>query len=389
MDAANRRQALLDEENARQNRQMELNNAQEIRAQEALRMSRDAAVRADAESRRQDEQMEMNRKAGTRAETEAQRQAAEDARKNQSRLMAWDAQQHGATPEYKGVPYGQLPDYVRDDFSRKYPQAADEAPLAWDSAQRIMGNQIDRPGAGETITQNPRGEVTRHIAEPEAPTVTELAKEGIDGTNLSAAERTKALARARTEAREAALNKEKTMPASAVDKMAALQEISDLSKKMLIQIAPLKSTDIGPLDSGVIPAVKQFMGVSPEQGMAPNSKGYNDAINTYNTVRNIILRARSGGAVTPSEAERMLAEIGDPVKRAGTFQQDIANFVRNRMTDVDAHKEAMRQAGYNVPQPAAQTAQASPDKKALAQRALNDPNASEAHKLAARKILGL
>jgi hypothetical protein len=126
-------------------------------------------------------------------------------------------------------------------------------------------------------------------------------------------------------------------------------------------------------------------------------------------LRNIILKDRSGAAVSNQEFDRLKDEIG-----GGTFSTDadlrsklkrmgeiVAQHARNIDATFDGDPEVpktafeqYRQAGgitgssLNL-NPAAALAAMSPEKKALAQQALNDPEATAADKAQARKILGL
>jgi len=63
-------------------------------------------------------------------------------------------------------------------------------------------------------------------------------------------------------------------------------------------------------------------------GQSPDFTTMNQA---YSGVRNQILKARAGAAVTPSEAERFLQEIGDPY--AGDFAQRLETFTAQRRSE--------------------------------------------------------
>lgn len=233
----------------------------------------------------------------------------------------------------------------RKSLGNSYGPVAGNMARTWNSAQAAFTGKI--PGLVPSGATQDKDGVTQSFKPAEAPatsliTAKEVVAAGIDPTSLPPEQWAAAVAKHNSDAA-------KTIPASSVEKLNAYQEIADLSEKMGTQIAELKDTDIGPMDAGVIPAVKNFMGVSPEKGMGANSTGYNDAISTYNTVRNIILRARSGGAVTPGESDRLMGELGDPVKKPGTFKSDIANFVKNRKFDIEAQRKSLESAGYRVP----------------------------------------
>lgn len=79
-------------------------------------------------------------------------------------------------------------------------------------------------------------------------------------------------------------------------------------------------------------------------GQSPDFTTMNQA---YSGVRNQILKARAGAAVTPSEAERFLQEIGDPY--AGDFAQRLETFTAQRRREYLDKLQAYQEAGFEIP----------------------------------------
>lgn len=99
--------------------------------------------------------------------------------------------------------------------------------------------------------------------------------------------------------REAKLDKDVSGLSSNIEK-AGLSELSSVLDRI--------KSDVGPLDSkedipgyGLTYALPDFL----------TSKEGTDARQAVGALRNVILHARSGGAVTPSEAKRLLDELGE------------------------------------------------------------------------------
>jgi hypothetical protein len=94
----------------------------------------------------------------------------------------------------------------------------------------------------------------------------------------------------------------------------------------------------GPV-SGRIEAGKSYLGMSPD---------FTTMNQAYAGVRNQILKARAGAAVTPSEAERFLQEIGDPY--TGDYKQRLESFSSQRRREYLDKLQAYQEAGFDIPQ---------------------------------------
>ena len=94
----------------------------------------------------------------------------------------------------------------------------------------------------------------------------------------------------------------------------------------------------GPI-SGRIEAGKSYLGMSPD---------FTTMNQAYAGVRNQILKARAGAAVTPSEAERFLQEIGDPY--TGDYKQRLESFSSQRRREYLDKLQAYQEAGFDIPQ---------------------------------------
>lgn len=79
-------------------------------------------------------------------------------------------------------------------------------------------------------------------------------------------------------------------------------------------------------------------------GQSPSFTEMNQA---FSGVRNQILKARAGAAVTPSEAERFLQEIGNPY--SGDFGQRLETFTAQRRKEYLDKLQAYQEAGFEIP----------------------------------------
>jgi len=79
-------------------------------------------------------------------------------------------------------------------------------------------------------------------------------------------------------------------------------------------------------------------------GKSPSFTEMNQA---FSGVRNQILKARAGAAVTPSEAERFLQEIGNPY--SGDFGQRLETFTAQRRKEYLDKLQAYQEAGFEIP----------------------------------------
>jgi len=93
----------------------------------------------------------------------------------------------------------------------------------------------------------------------------------------------------------------------------------------------------GPV-SGRIEAGKSYLGMSPD---------FTTMNQAYAGVRNQILKARAGAAVTPSEAVRFLEEIGDPY--TGDYPQRLESFTAQRRKEYLDKLQTYQEAGFDIP----------------------------------------
>ena len=93
----------------------------------------------------------------------------------------------------------------------------------------------------------------------------------------------------------------------------------------------------GPV-SGRIEAGKSYIGKSPD---------FTTMNQAYAGVRNQILKARAGSAVTPSEAVRFLEEIGDPY--TGDYAQRLETFTAQRRKEYLDKLQTYQEAGFDIP----------------------------------------
>lgn len=66
------------------------------------------------------------------------------------------------------------------------------------------------------------------------------------------------------------------------------------------------------------------------------------------SIRNQILQLRSGAAITPQEASRLLQELPDPNRSDVDFSVAMTNFENSLQRIQEARRRAFREAGYNI-----------------------------------------
>jgi hypothetical protein len=126
----------------------------------------------------------------------------------------------------------------------------------------------------------------------------------------------------------------KKLPIKSAEDLADIKSVIDLGQQALTAVRP----DLyGPIDAPL-----GALGASV--GMAPDYTKMNQA---FAGVRNQILKARSGGAVTPQEADRFIEEIGTPM--AGDFGDRLQLFTVQRKGEYMNKLQALQDAGYEIP----------------------------------------
>jgi hypothetical protein len=126
----------------------------------------------------------------------------------------------------------------------------------------------------------------------------------------------------------------KKLPIKQVDELVEYKNLVDLGTKAIETTSP---NLYGPVAGRVQAGLAAF-------GQSPDFTQMNQA---YSGVRNQILKARAGAAVTPSEAERFLQEIGDPY--AGDFAQRLETFTSQRRREYLEKLQAFQEAGFEIP----------------------------------------
>ncbi len=123
-------------------------------------------------------------------------------------------------------------------------------------------------------------------------------------------------------------------------KLAEYKTLAVLSDKMSKEINALDSDALGPIDTRWNNFKSKWVGAD---------KKFSTAIQAYNSVKNQILKMRSGAAVTDQEMNRMLSEMGDPTSADSTFKLNNSAFaasIRNQLSD---QVSTLKDAGYSLP----------------------------------------
>lgn len=128
---------------------------------------------------------------------------------------------------------------------------------------------------------------------------------------------------------------------SDIGHLADYSELVKISTDANKLIQDIPDSDIGPADSR-IQKWGQLVGKNP-------SPEFTQAMSQYDAIRNQILKLRSGGAVTPQEADRLLDELGDPTSPQDVFRARIQNFTSRIQRDLNTRIEGMEDSGYRVP----------------------------------------
>jgi hypothetical protein len=126
----------------------------------------------------------------------------------------------------------------------------------------------------------------------------------------------------------------KKLPIKQAEELVEYKNLVDLSTKAMETTSP---NLYGPVVGRVQAGLAAF-------GQSPDFTQMNQA---YAGVRNQILRARSGAAVTEKEAERFLQEMGDPY--TGDFAQRLEIFANQRRREYLDKLQAYQEAGFEIP----------------------------------------
>jgi hypothetical protein len=127
----------------------------------------------------------------------------------------------------------------------------------------------------------------------------------------------------------------KKLPIKQAEELVEYKNLVELSSSA---IASTSDNLYGPFQ-GRLEAGKSVFGASPD---------YTKMEQAFSGVRNQILKARSGAAVTPSEAERFLQEIGDPFR--GDYGQRLETFTSQRRKEYLDKLQAYQEAGFDIPE---------------------------------------
>jgi hypothetical protein len=126
----------------------------------------------------------------------------------------------------------------------------------------------------------------------------------------------------------------KKLPIKQAEELVEYKSLVDLGNRALEATQP---NLYGPVSGRVQAGLAAF-------GGSPDFTKMNQA---YAGVRNQILKARAGAAVTPSEAERFMQEIGDPY--AGDYAQRLETFTAQRRREYLDKLQAYQEAGFEIP----------------------------------------
>jgi hypothetical protein len=126
----------------------------------------------------------------------------------------------------------------------------------------------------------------------------------------------------------------KKLPIKQAEELVEYKNLVDIGNKAIEVTSP---NLYGPVAGRVQAGLAAF-------GQSPDFTQMNQA---YSGVRNQILKARAGAAVTPSEAERFLQEIGDPY--AGDYAQRLETFTSQRRKEYLDKLQAYQEAGFEIP----------------------------------------
>jgi len=207
---------------------------------------------------------------------------------------------------------------------------------AWARMNELSGSRMVE-GFGQVPLAIPQNEVDRNLYERTEAMANRLEfmnqqiQEAKASGNMA---RAASLEQARDIQFKSAKENWKKLPIKSAEDLADIKSVIDLGQQALTAVRP----DLyGPIDAPL-----GALGASV--GMAPDYTKMNQA---FAGVRNQILKARSGGAVTPQEADRFIEEIGTPM--AGDFGDRLQLFTVQRKGEYMNKLQALQDAGYEIP----------------------------------------
>lgn len=206
--------------------------------------------------------------------------------------------------------------------------------------QRMMeyGGAVNVPGLGNIPSVTPADKINEAKA-----TQFETAARGLAYANQKIAEAQAAgnqgLAQAYTVARDdaykSAKDNFKKLPIKEVNELTDYKALVDLGK---FANESISSSDLyGPIRGRINPMIASTYGY-PD---------YTQMMQAFSGVQNQILKARSGGNVTDSEAKRFMDEIGDP--NANDFADRMRAFGAQRRREYLGKLQVLRDTGYDIP----------------------------------------
>lgn len=124
-------------------------------------------------------------------------------------------------------------------------------------------------------------------------------------------------------------------------KLSEQKTLSQLAGKAADLIEGLPDGMLGPMDTRWNSAVSATIGGDPK---------FMHAMTAYESVKNQILKMRSGAAVTENEMARMLKEVGDPTSADSTFKQTLRSFASQTTLGLRDQLHAIKESGYELPE---------------------------------------
>lgn len=200
-----------------------------------------------------------------------------------------------------------------------------------------LGGTRQVEGVGQVPVAIPESEVDQYLANRTEAMTSRLAfmNQKIQDARASGdTARASALEAARDMQFKSAKENFKKLPIKSAEDLADMKSIIDLGQRVIGEISP---NLYGPIE-GRIQAGMASLGMSPD---------YTRMSQMFSGVKNQILKARSGGAVTPQEADRFMEEIGTPT--SGDFGQRMEFFTQQRKREYVDKLQALQDAGYDIP----------------------------------------
>lgn len=131
----------------------------------------------------------------------------------------------------------------------------------------------------------------------------------------------------------------KALPASQVESLLDIQNVAKALKEAT-EIADAKSVDTGPISG-------RWQAFQSKFGMASDS--FVDMNQRLQTANNIMLKLRSGAAVTESEYNRFINEFPQPTDTPDVRKRKAKNSIRYMNSLIDDKVSAFSESGYKTP----------------------------------------